>query len=243
MKDQLFQLYWGLERRIAPGTESSQAEYVRTVKAAVTPSTRWLDLGAGHQLWPEWIDGQAEIARRARLLVGLDPDGGSLAQNPFVHHRVVGLALPFRDHSFDLITANMVFEHLDEPVAVLEDVRRVLAPGGVCIFHTPNARYWQTALGRHLPQAFKNLLVSFSEGRTEDDVYPAHYRINTTRAVRDCVSRAGLSEQRLVLLNTSSAGRILLLGPLVVLELLWIRLTRLRALQNHRSNIIGVIGR
>ena len=237
LKPRLFRLYWTLERVIAPGNESSQAEYARVV----TPTTRWLDLGAGHQLWPEWLEGQEEVARRARLLVGLDPDLRSLAENRLVHHRVGGLTLPFRDGAFDLITANMVFEHLDDPVGVLREIRRVLAPGGQCIFHTPNARYWQTALGRHLPQPIKNRLVSFSEDRADEDVYPAHYRINTASDVRTCAERAGFAETRLLLLNTSSAGRILLLGPLVVLELLWIRLTRLSALAGLRSNIIGVI--
>jgi hypothetical protein len=43
------------------------------------------------------------------------------------------------------------------------------------------------------------------------------------------------------MLNTSSAGRILLRGPLVVLELLWIRFTRRPAMRRHRTTIIAVI--
>lgn len=237
----LFKLYWALERLITPGAESSQNAYARIVKSYVTPTTRWLEVGCGHQLWPEWIPGQEETAKTARLLVGLDPDAGSLQQNPVIHHRVVGLTLPFRDGSFDLVTANMVFEHLEDPAAVLRDIGRVLAPGGVCIFHTANALYWQTVLGRSLPQWIKNTLVEFSEGRDAADVYPTHYRINTERAIPRVLENAGFSADRLEMLNTSAAGRILLLGPLVVLELLWIRLTRRPRLSAHRSNIIAVI--
>jgi ubiquinone/menaquinone biosynthesis C-methylase UbiE len=236
----LFNLYWMLQRRIAPGVVSSQNHYARIVKMHVTSTTRWLELGCGRQLWPEFIAGQAETARRAALLVGLDPDADSLKHNAVVHHRVVGMQLPFRDASFNLVTANMVFEHLHDPVAVLSDIRRVLTPGGVCIFHTPNARHWLTILGRNFPQPVKNLLVRFSEGRDAKDVYPTHYRINTEESVIRVLADAGFSSDQVVMVNTSAAGRILLLGPLVVLELLWVRLTERPGMRRHRTNIIAV---
>lgn len=241
MKKQLFKLYWALERLITPHAESSQNAYARIVKARVTPSTRWLELGCGHQLWPDWIPGEADTARKASVLVGIDPDLESIRQNRVVDHRVVGLTLPFRDASFDLVTANMVFEHLEDPVAVLRDIRRVLTPNGVCIFHTANALYWQTALGGSLPQFVKNALVRFSEGRDAADVYPTHYRINTARAIPRVLEEAGFVADDVIMLNTSATSRILLLGPLVVLELLWIRLTRRPSLSHHRSNIIGIV--
>jgi len=240
MKEQLYKLYWGLQSAIAPMLEFSQRPYARVVQAHVTPATRWLDLGCGHQLWPEFIPGQRESAQRAALLVGLDPDAESVRRNGYVHHRVVGLDLPFRDASFNLVTANMVFEHLEHPDKVLREIRRVLTPDGICIFHTVNAQYWQTALGRHLPQSAKNLLVLFSEGRAEEDVYPTHYRINTPAAIRSLLPKSGLEAEQVQMLNTSAAGRILLLGPLVVLELLWLRLTERPSLSHHRSNIIAV---
>lgn len=241
MKKLLYRVYWALHSAIVPTVEFSQRHYARVVQAHVTAATRWLDLGCGHQLWPEFIAGQRESAQTAALLVGLDPDADSVSRNRYVHHRVVGLELPFRDASFNLVTANMVFEHLEHPEQVLREIRRVLTPDGLCIFHTVNARYWQTALGRHLPQSAKNLLVWFSEGRAEEDVYPTHYRINTPAAIEALLPQSGLEAEQVHLLNTSAAGRILLLGPLVVLELLWLRLTERPSLSHHRSNIIAVV--
>ena len=236
----LFELYWALERRIVPGVESSQNQYARIVEAHVTSTTRWLDLGCGHQLWPDWIPVR-KTATAAALLVGVDPDLESVRQNTVVHHRVVGLQLPFRDGSFDLVTSNMVFEHLEDPVAVLREIRRVLIPSGVCIFHTVNSRYWLTALARHLPQRLKNFLVRLSEGRNAKDVYPTHDRINTERDIHASLRQARFTPDEVMMLNTSSAGRILLIGPLVVVELLWIRLTQRPALSRYRSNIIAII--
>jgi SAM-dependent methyltransferase len=241
MKKQLYKLYWALQRRIAPGVEFSQRRYARVVQAHVTPDTRWLDLGCGHQLWPDWIPGQHEAADRAALLVGVDPDVSSVRRNRYVHHRIAALQLPFRDGSFTLVTANMVFEHLAHPADVLREIRRVLTPDGVCIFHTVNSRHWQTALGRHLPQRTKDLLVLFSEGRSSEDVYPTHYRINTRREIDALAGGTGFDVEEVQMHNTSAAGRILLFGPFVLLDLLWLRLTERPQLSNHRSNIIAII--
>jgi SAM-dependent methyltransferase len=235
----LLPVYWVLERWIAPGLEWSENVYVRAVKAHVDEQTRWLDLGCGHRLW--WSPGQHETARRAALLVGLDPDVVSLRQNTVIHHRVAGLQLPFRDASFTLVTVNMVVEHLEEPLQVLRDIRRVLAPNGVCIFHTPNVRNWQIAVGRRLPQWLKNLLIRWTEGRVAEDVYPTWYRMNTSRTVEDLGERAGLVTERVIMVNCCVPGGILLFGPLVILQLLWIRLTHHPSLREHRNNIIGIL--
>ncbi len=234
------QIYWALERRIAPGAESSQNVYARIVKAHLRPSTRWLDLGCGHQLWGDWIPVSDEV-RRVAFLVGIDPDVRSLEANDVIRHRVAGLKLPFRDGSFDLITANMVFEHLEDPMSVLRDIGRVLAPAGLCIFHTPNVKYWQVAVAQRLPQFVKEAVVSFSEGRPAKDVYPTFYRINTETSAKELAERAGFRVCRITMLNSSSTASIFLLGPFVVLELLWIRLTRRPQLRGLRSNIIAEI--
>ena len=46
--------------------------------------------------------------------------------------------LPFPDNYFECITLVAVIEHLVNPYHVLEEIRRVLKPGGVLIIGTPN---------------------------------------------------------------------------------------------------------
>jgi ubiquinone/menaquinone biosynthesis C-methylase UbiE len=43
------------------------------------------------------------------------------------------LALPFSDHSFDVIVSASTFHYFDEPAAALKETRRVLRPDGILV--------------------------------------------------------------------------------------------------------------
>ena len=129
MRDALFRTYHKLERVLAPGLEYSQHLYEPVLDDIVKPDTVWLDLGCGHQLLPEWrADRETRIVGRCRNVVGLDYDTASLKKHKTIRRLVRGAAshLPHPDETFDLVTANMVVEHLDDPAAQFREVRRVL---------------------------------------------------------------------------------------------------------------------
>ncbi len=46
------------------------------------------------------------------------------------------LHLPFRDGSFDLVCSNLTMQWVTDPPAMLAEMRRVLAPGGLMLFST-----------------------------------------------------------------------------------------------------------
>lgn len=50
------------------------------------------------------------------------------------------------DSRFDVVVMNHVLEHVNDPVAFLSDVRRLLAPGGVVHIAVPNVACWEAAL-------------------------------------------------------------------------------------------------
>jgi len=48
------------------------------------------------------------------------------------------LALPLPDDAFDLVVCFEVIEHVPDPLAAIEELARVLAPGGALVVSTPN---------------------------------------------------------------------------------------------------------
>lgn len=57
--------------------------------------------------------------------------------------------LPYSSGYFDVVVCNNIWEHVSDPLRLLESVRRVLAPGGVIVISTPN-RYRLSNLSRVL---------------------------------------------------------------------------------------------
>lgn len=240
-------LFWKLTHLLTPGLVNAQHRYLATLDHCLKPGARWLDIGCGHQLVPEWVvdshDKERRLIDRAGFVLGIDLDLPAMARHRSIHRVAMASAdrLPFADQSLDLITANMVVEHLDDPQAVLAEINRVLRPGGIFLFHTPNYAHPFTFLAHHVSQRLKNRLVEFLEGRPDHDVFPAHYRMNQRAIIHDAARAAGLDVRRIDLVESSP--ETLMLGPLVAVEMLFIRFTRWRLLAGLRSNIVTVLAK
>ena len=233
-----------MEKRIVPDLTYSQTRYEAVLRRHVTPATRWLDLGCGRHLLSPWRQKEErELIARAHSVVGIDLDFESLVDNDSITNRCQSsvVDLPFASESFSLVTANMVVEHLDEPAIMLRELRRVLAPGGRLIFHTPNARAFPTAVVRRIPDGLKKTLAYWLDGRQGKDVFPTYYRANDPGEIQEFATATGFEITELNLVSTTAV--FALVAPLAALELLWIRSLRDTSRANRRSNIIAVLTR
>lgn len=233
-----------LQRWLAPEVRYHQDTYAEVLALYVPAGGRWLDLGCGRRLLPEWhAERERALVQRAGLVAGLDYDLPSLRTHPTIAHRSRGdvSALPFGPATFDLVTANMVVEHLQDPVRQFREVYRVLRPGGVFLFHTPNALGYHTAVARALPEPLKKLLAHALEGRAAADVFPTYYRANSAADIGGVASAAGFAVDRLDFVPTLPAFASV--PPLAALELLYIR--RLERARRHaeRPNLIVALRR
>jgi SAM-dependent methyltransferase len=241
----LYRLYFFVQALIVPNLKNSQYAYRETLKLYVRAKPRWLDLGCGHQLLPEWMPGseeeQIDILKCAQTAIGIDADWPSLHKHRTLQNKVLGDIgrLPFRDQSFDLITANMVVEHVKDPDELLREVHRALPRNGIFVFHTPNRWSYATLISIVIPAVLKIKLAAFLQNRREEDVFPTFYRMNSREAIRRLAKqhRFDLLEFQLI----ESSAQTVMLGPVVILELLWIRLLRLPFLKNLRTNIIATL--
>jgi len=228
---------------LAPHLEFNQQRYEAFLVRAVAPGCRWLDLGCGHQLLPSWRrDGEEALVARAGLLVGLDPVLEALRSHRTITARAQGVAscLPFANEAFDIVTANMVVEHLSNPVEPFREVQRVLRPAGRFVFHTPNLWGHPTIIARVMPERLKAVGVGLLDGRAEEDRFRTYYRANSKERIRVLAERCGFRVVSMEFIPTSAI--FALAPPLAALELLWIGIT-MKWLPELRSNLIVTLER
>jgi SAM-dependent methyltransferase len=98
-----------------------------------------LDLLAGRERILDLGTGEGQIARQlvrqGSAVVGLDPTAAQIevavARGGGPRYLLAGAdGLPFADASFDAVLACLVFEHIDAVDAAIDEVARVLRPGG-----------------------------------------------------------------------------------------------------------------
>jgi SAM-dependent methyltransferase len=147
--------------------ETGKRVFLEHFGAEVLQGANLLDVGCGLGGKTAWY---AEAGTRS--VVGVDLAWDHVRQAArFVagrgHSEHVSVAradamrLPFRDGSFDVVTANDSMEHFADPAAALRELARVLRPGGrLCLYFTP----WRSPLGSHLYDHVKipwcNLVLS-----------------------------------------------------------------------------------
>ena len=216
--------------------------YESRLRDLVASSARWLDIGCGHQVLQPWrFESERGIVASAQDVVGLDLEIDALTRHRTIRKRVSGNLdrLPFADASFDLVTANMVLEHLENPAGPLTEIARVLKPGGVMLALTPNLMGYQAMLARCIPEWGKRRLVKVLQARASHDVFPAYYRINTDAAIKRVAAVSGFGQASVE--HVSTEAQCIVLPPLLIPELLLIRALMSDRLRRLRPNLIAVL--
>lgn len=183
-------------RHMRAGWRPATEIYAALARTYITPSARVLDLGCGRGGLVEQLD------LPAQQLMGIDVDWQSLAE-----HRLWDLpravstteTLPLAPATFDVVLGSWLFEHLGAPQVTLAEVRRILVPGGVLVFITPNGRHPLAALNRWLGRAtgLQDMLVERLYGRAPADTFPTRYLANNRTQLVNIARSSGLELQQL----------------------------------------------
>ncbi len=190
--------------------ESFLAQIMPTLPVATGARARILDVGCGTG---------ANLEMLARFG---DAEGVDLSTDALAFCRARGLtqvregaaeALPYADATFDLVTALDVVEHLDDDVAGLSEMRRVLKVGGCALLFVP-AFQWLWGV--------------------QDDV-SNHRRRYTRAGLARAVEAAGLRVERATYAN------ITFLAPILAGRLL-MRATGARPASENNINVAALNG-
>ncbi|MGV9883246.1 class I SAM-dependent methyltransferase [Streptomyces sp. NPDC003006] len=158
-----------------------------------------LDIGCG--------DGTA-AATAAPLLaghrvIGVDWSQDALkrahARLPYVvRGELTDGGLPFADGAADAVLFSEVIEHLVDPDSALDELRRVLRPGGHLMLSTPNLAAWYNRglLLAGVQPVFSEVSLRGIHGRPGKEVV-GHLRLYTARALREFVAASGFTVVRL----------------------------------------------
>src|SRR6185369_6926085 len=157
----------------------------RDVKASEHSTVNILDVGCG-------TGANLEMLSEFGVAEGVDvsTEALSFCQARGLENVKLGAAeaLPYEDNSFDLVTGLDVVEHLDDDLAGLKEMRRVLRRGGQTLLFVP---------------AFMFLWG------VQDDI-SNHRRRYTLKGLRRAVNEAGFEIERATYVNLSFFAPILL---------------------------------
>jgi SAM-dependent methyltransferase len=200
-----------------------------------------LEIGAGPS-----NDSSRHFARIGTLH-GVDPDPDVAGNDALVSSGVLDAkgVMPYADSSFDACVSNYVAEHVADPLAHLREVRRVLRPGGLYIFRTPNVRHFVYRAASLTPHVVHTTLSNRLRALPPDahEPYPTVYALNSASTIRQAAGMAGLSVDLLRFIEKEPsygmASRALFL-PFLAYERVVNATDRLAA---FRSTILAVLSR
>ena len=95
-------------------------------------------------------------------------------------------------NSVDLAYSRAVMEHLENPERAYAEIARVLKPGGVYVFTTPSIYDYGSIAALLIPNRFHAKIVSATEGRAGEDVFPTVFGSNSRRAITRQAAEVGL---------------------------------------------------
>ena len=146
-----------------------------------------LDLGAGRAAWFE--DDKCDYKRNLRhiknkvtKLIAVDVDQ-AVFENKSSHECLLmeDDRIPLEDNSVDLIIADYVLEHIQEPMIFAIEVDRVLKNGGYFCARTPHKWNYVSIFARLIENSKHSFVLKFVQPfRKEVDIFPTAYLMNSS---------------------------------------------------------------
>lgn len=169
-------------------------------KDGVGSTMRLLNLGCGftRPQFPEWTN----VDSLYSILPEGSPERAALDQEINYVNADIGKPLPFGDEWFDGVLLSHVIEHFSAPegLALMQECRRVLCPGGVLLVSVPDASYFRKVYPEDRNENWVRLFGVSDPNNTTATFFEAalwfneHKAILTEDALWSYFVRAGFTE-------------------------------------------------
>lgn len=167
-------------------------EFYGRVNALLDEEMQVLDFGAGRGEWFE--DDKCAYRKELRLIkgkvrnvTGCDLDSAVLRNRTLDDAFVLTPAqdFPLDENSIDLIVADYVFEHVDNPEWLSREFHRVLKQGGWICARTPSKWSYVALAAKAFPNRRHSTILQYAQPeRKEIDVFPTKYKLNSAAEIR-----------------------------------------------------------
>lgn len=129
------------------------ADFVKARPLGSEP-VRLLDAGAGDGRTYRYLEPHGVTDAVEFHAIELDPKRieGMYARDRWaqVHQLDLTEGLPYGDEQFDIVVCEQVLEHLDDPASVIDELARVLRPGGLLVIGVPTFPPILAQIRRHV---------------------------------------------------------------------------------------------
>jgi SAM-dependent methyltransferase len=201
-----------------PQYEGGTLPFFRLCRERIPRGAEILEIGSGPS------NESSEMLSGIGKVTGLDIDP-DVKNNRWLSNALVftGGQMPLADESFDACCSNYVLEHVENPVEHFKEVARVLRPGGIYCFRTPNLFHY-VSMGAHLmPHSLHLLFANRLRSLDKDahDPYPTWFRANTQGKLRNLCHAAGLEPPSITMIEPEPSygkAHALLFYPMMVYE-------------------------
>ena len=180
------------------GRYDGTVHFYSRVNALLGPQSVVLDVGCGRGAHGE---DHCEYRRHLRnmrgahrTIIGIDVDPAGEDNPSLDSFRLIENVnhWPVEDASIDLVLADYVLEHVENPEQFFQETRRVLKPGGCFCARTPNALGYVVFISRLIPNRWHAKVLRIAQqNREERDVFPTLYRCNTKSRLRRLLDQHG----------------------------------------------------
>ncbi|MFA4905548.1 MAG: methyltransferase domain-containing protein [Candidatus Margulisiibacteriota bacterium] len=130
---------------------------------------------------------------KCKKIIGIDVDENA-SKNPFCDEfrLIKGDCWPLKNHSVDICICDNVLEHVDDLKIFFSECQRVIKTGGYLFIRTPNALSYIGLFSKMIPNRFHSFVASkVQKERKKESVFPAYYRCNTIRKIRNMLNKYG----------------------------------------------------